>query len=95
MQYKRAGIVLSSLAPVSAASLRLYGQADYERRHRLVKAIDELNLRYGRDVIRFAALEDRGGWQSNSTHRENDANHTIPRDMLGLGHTFSKSIRFL
>ena len=62
MQYKRAGIVLSSLAPVSAASLRLYGQADFERRHRLVKSIDELNLRYGRDVIRFAALQDSGGW---------------------------------
>ena len=62
---------------------------------RLVKSIDELNLRYGRDVIRFAALNDSGGWQSTSTHRDNDANHPIGRDMLGLGKTFSKSVRFL
>jgi DNA polymerase V len=95
MEYKRAGVVLGSLAHVDTASRRLYGQVDFERRHRLVKSIDELNLRYGRDVIRFAALQDQGGWQSQSTHRDNDANHPIGRDMLGLGKTFSKSVRFL
>ena len=95
MQYKRAGVVLGGLAPADATSLRLYGQADFERRHRLVKSIDELNLRYGRDVVRFAALNDNGGWQSTSTHRDNDANHPIGRNMLGLGKAFSKSVRFL
>jgi DNA polymerase V len=95
MQYKRAGVVLGELAPVAAASRRLYGQVDFERRHRLVKSIDELNLRYGRDVIRFAALQDSGGWQSQSTFRSNDENHSVTRDRLGLGHTFSKSVRFL
>lgn len=95
MQYKRAGVVLGGLTHVDSASRRLYGQVDFERRHRLVKSIDELNLRYGRDVIRFAALNDIGGWQSQSTHRDNDANHNIGRDMLGLGKTFSKSVRFL
>jgi DNA polymerase V len=95
MQYKRAGVVLGELAPVTAASRRLYGQGDFERRHRLVKSIDELNLRYGRDVIRFAALQDSGGWQSQSTFRSNDENHSVTRDRLGLGHTFSKSVRFL
>ena len=95
MQYKRAGVALGGLAHVDAASQRLYGQADFERRHRLVKSIDELNLRYGRDVIRFAALQDEGGWQSQSTYRSNDENHSVSRDKLGLGHTFSKSVRFL
>ena len=95
MQYKRAGILLGDLAPVGTITTRLFKQRDFERRHRLVKFMDELNLRYGRDVVRFAALNETGGWQSNSTHRTNDANHTIGRDMLGLGYTFSKSIRFL
>jgi DNA polymerase V len=95
IQYKRAGIVLSELVPANTISNRLFKQRDFERRHRLVKSMDELNMRYGRDVVRFAALNETGGWQSNSTHRSNDANHTIGRDMLGLGHTFSKSIRFL
>ena len=95
MQYKRAGIALTDLVPAGTISNRLFKQKDFERRHRLVKSMDELNLRYGRDVIRFAALQDKGGWQSNSTHRSNDANHTVGRNNLGLGHTFSKSIRFL
>lgn len=95
MQYKRAGIVLGDLAPIGTITTRLFKQHDFERLHRLVKSMDELNLRYGRDVVRFAALEERGGWQSNSMHRGNDGNHTVGRDNLGLGHTFSKSIRFL
>ncbi len=95
LQYKRAGVCLSELISADTVSNRLFKQKDFERRHRLVKSMDELNMRYGRDVVRFAALEAEGGWQSNSTHRENDANHTIGRDMLGLGQTFSKSIRFL
>ncbi len=95
MQYKRAGIVLGDLAPLAVITPRLFKQHDYDRRHRLVKSMDELNLRYGRDVVRFAALNEHGGWQSNSTHTQNDANHSIDRVQLGLGTTFSKSIRFL
>lgn len=95
MQYKRAGIVLSELVPTNTISNRLFKQRDFERRHRLVKSMDELNMRYGRDVVRFAVLEEKGGWQSNSTHRNNDENHTTSRDMLGLGKMYSKSIRFL
>lgn len=95
MQYKRAGIVLGELAPLAMITPRLFKQHDYDRRHRLVRSMDELNLRYGRDVVRFAALNEKGGWQSNSTHTQNDENHTTGRDNLGLGHTFSKSIRFL
>lgn len=95
MQYKRAGIVLGDLAPLKMITPRLFRQFDYDRRHRLVRSMDELNMRYGRDIVRFVALEDKGGWQSNSTHRSNDTNHTTGRDNLGLGKMFSKSIRFL
>ena len=95
MQYKRAGIVLGDLAAAGTITTRLFKQRDFERRHRLVKFMDELNLRYGRDVVRFAALNEIGGWQSNSTHHSNDENHSVSRDNLGLGKTFSKSIRFL
>lgn len=95
MQYKRAGIVLSDLVPLGTITPRLFKQRDFERRHRLVRSMDELNVRYGRDVVRFAALNENGGWQSNSTHHSNDENHSVGRDNLGLGKTFSKSIRFL
>ncbi len=94
LQYKRAGVILSNLTTVESVSLRLYEQVNFERWHRLNKSIDELNLRYGRDVVKLAALEDKGGWQSQSTHRGNDANHSIDRERLGLGAAFSKSVRF-
>ncbi|MGH9946669.1 MAG: Y-family DNA polymerase [Pyrinomonadaceae bacterium] len=95
MQYKRAGVVLSELTPAASISKRLYCQPDFERWHRLNKSIDELNLRYGRDIIRLAALYDNGTWQSQSTHRGNDSNHSIERERLGLGKKFSRPVRFL
>ncbi len=95
LQYKRAGVVLSELTSVESISLRLYEQVNFERWHKLCKSIDEVNLRYGRDIIRFAALHDSGEWQSQSTFRSNDENHSVDRERLGLGATFSKSVRFL
>lgn len=95
MHYRRAGVILSELIPVEAASLRLYGQENFERWHRLIKSVDQLNLRYGRDRLKFAVLEDDGMWQSQSTFLGNDKHHTVERERLGLGSTFSRPIRFL
>ncbi len=95
LQYKRAGIILSELTPTEAISSRLYDRKEFERWHKLSKSIDDLNLRYGRDVIKYAILNENGGWQSQSTFRSNDENHSVDRNRLGLGPVFSKSIRFL
>lgn len=95
MHYRRAGIILSDLLPVDTVPIRLYGHESFERLHRLNRHIDEINLKYGRDVIKCAALKDGGLWQAHSTHRSNDGNHTTGRDNLGLGKTFSRPIRFL
>ena len=94
LQYKRAGIELSDLKTEKVISLRLFDQRDFERKHKLNKVIDELNFRYGRDILRFAALEARGDWQGKSQHRGNDSYHAVGRDTLGLGQVFSKSMRF-
>lgn len=95
LQYKRAGVVMSDLVSAEAISFRLFEQKDFERRHKLSKLIDEVNFRYGRDVVRFAGLQEKGDWQGNSSHRGNDSYHGVGRDTLGLGKTFSKSVRFL
>ena len=94
LQYKRAGIELSDLKTGAVISLRLFDQRDFERKHKLNKVIDELNFRYGRDILRFAALEAHGDWQGRSEHRGNDSYHAVGRDTLGLGKVFSKSVRF-
>jgi DNA polymerase V len=95
LHYRRAGIVLSDLIPVDTAPCRLYEQEKFDRMHRLNRYIDEINLKYGRDVVKLAVLKDVGRWQSQSTHRSNDGNHTTGRDNLGLGNIFSRPIRFL
>ena len=95
LKYRKAGVILSDLVAPDTISLRLFNQKDFERRHRLNKLIDEVNFRYGRDVVRFAALKEQGGWQGKSDHHGNDAYHQIGRDMMGQGKIFSKSVRFL
>ena len=54
LQYRKAGVILTDLITAETISNRLFEQKDFERRHRLSKLIDEVNFRYGRDVIRFA-----------------------------------------
>ena len=94
-QYRKAGVILSDLIAPDQISTRLFEQVDFERRHSLNKVIDEVNYRYGRDMVRFAALEARGDWQGKSHHRGNDSYHMVGRDTLGHGKKFSKSMRFL
>jgi DNA polymerase V len=94
-QYRKAGVILNELVSPDEIPFRLFEQRDFERRHSLSKVIDEVNYRYGRDMVRFAALEARGDWQGKSQHRGNDSYHMVGRDTLGQGKKFSKSMRFL
>lgn len=93
--YRKAGVILTDLIAPNDAPRRLFEQRDFERRHALSKIIDEVNFRYGRDIVRFAALKEKGSWQGKSEHRGNDSYHAVGRDTLGLGKTYSKSVRFL
>lgn len=95
LQYRKAGVILTDLVSPDTIPQRLFEHRDFERKHKLSKLIDEVNFRYGRDVVRFAALKEKGGWQGNSEHRGNDSYHAVGRDTLGLGKPFSKSVRFL
>jgi DNA polymerase V len=95
LEYRKAGVILSDLVPSQRTSTRLFDRRQFERVHSLAKVIDEINFRYGRDIVRFASLEERGEWQGKSEHRGNDSYHAVGRDTLGLGKTFSKSMRFL
>lgn len=95
LEYKKAGVILTDLKPSDQIPTRLFDARHYGRQHTLAKTIDETNFRYGRDFIRSASLEDKGGWQGKSEHRGNDSYHAVGRDTLGLGKTLSKSVRFL
>lgn len=95
IQYRKAGVILSDLLRSTRASTRLFDRKQFDKQHSLAKVIDELNFRYGRDIVRFASLEEKGSWQGKSEHRGNDAYHEVGRDVIGLGKSMSRSMRFL
>jgi DNA polymerase V len=95
MEFKKAGVILSELQQSSVIAPRLFDEPGFSRRHHLAKSIDELNMRYGRDVVHFAALKGDGRWQGQTEYKLNDENHTTGRDAIGKGQMFRRSIRFM
>lgn len=95
MEFKKAGVILSELQRSSVIAPRLFDPRGFDRRHHLMRSMDELNMRYGRDVVHFAALKTEGKWQGHTEHRLNDENHTVGRDAIGKGQMFRRSIRFM
>jgi DNA polymerase V len=62
-RYKKAGVVLLDLHPAAAVQAGLFDKADSPRRVALMRTIDRLNLRYGRDTVSFAAAGRRRSWK--------------------------------
>src|ERR1044071_258787 len=54
-RYKKAGVMLNKLAPAEHLSMRLFGDERFEKSRRVIRAVDEINARHGRDTIRFGA----------------------------------------
>lgn len=67
--YKRAGVMLQSLVPADQLSIRLFGDEDFERSRQLMRAIDEINARHGRDTVRFGVAQPEGRWKTRSLRR--------------------------
>lgn len=68
-RYKKAGVMLLDLKPTERLTARLFGQADFERAQRVVRAMDEINRRLGRDTIRFGVVKPAGRWQTKALRR--------------------------
>ncbi len=68
-KYKKAGVMLNGLLSVEQMSRRIFGDAAYERSRRVLKAVDEINRRHGRDTVRFGIARAGGGWQTKFLRR--------------------------
>jgi DNA polymerase V len=68
-KYKKAGVMFNHLVPVDQLSKRLYGDARFERSRRLMRAVDRINARYGRDTIRFGVAQLESRWQTKFLKR--------------------------
>jgi DNA polymerase V len=68
-RYKKAGVLLNHLIPADQLSRRLYNDSQFERSRRLMRAVDEINARYGRDTIRFGVAPSDGSWKTRFSRR--------------------------
>jgi DNA polymerase V len=60
---KKAGVVLLDLHPAAVVQEGLFDKAENPRRAALMRTVDRLNLRFGRDTVSFAAAGIRRPWK--------------------------------
>ena len=70
-QYKKAGIVLSEISPVSQQQGDLL-QTTLAGNHKLMDALDTLNARYGRGSVNVSTQGGRSGWQMKQERKSPD-----------------------
>jgi DNA polymerase V len=58
-RYKKAGVMLLGLHPAATVQAGLFDKPDDARRATLMRTLDRLNLRFGRDSVTFAAAGRR------------------------------------
>ncbi len=68
-EYKRAGIILSGLVPTEKLTKRLFDDENYQKQHKLMKAMDEINRKFGKDTVHFASVKSEGKWIMKQTRK--------------------------
>ena len=61
-QYKKAGVIVSGIIPSSAVQYNLFDTHNRNKRSHLLKTIDNINKRMGRDLVRFAIQGYKKSW---------------------------------
>jgi DNA polymerase V len=67
--YGKAGIILSGLVPSEKLTKRIFDDERFHRQHNLMKAMDEINQKFGKDTIRFAGVRTEGDWMMKQTRK--------------------------
>ena len=83
-EYRRAGIILSGLVGAEKLTKRMFDDERFERQHNLMKAIDEINQRFGKDTVRFASVKTEGDWKMKQL-RKSPAFTTNWNEILKVG----------
>ena len=68
-RFKKAGVILSGLVPASPLTVRMYGDADWQRARRVTGVVDQLNRKFGADKVRFAVSGLKREWQTKCERR--------------------------
>ncbi len=68
-EYRKAGIILSGLVPNENLTKRMFDDEQFQQRHKLMKAIDEINQKFGKDTVRFGSVKTEGCWKMKQTRK--------------------------
>lgn len=69
--YRKAGVLLAGLAPADKLTERMYDDERWERFRRVMRAVDEINRKFGRDTVRFCVARQSPEWQGRANRRSN------------------------
>lgn len=83
-RYKKAGVMLEDLAPAATLTRRLWGDEEHERMRALMRTVDHLNARFGRDVLRWGLFVNQGTWRTRFGKRS-PRYTTRWREILNIG----------
>lgn len=64
--YKKVGVILQGLQPEKAETVRLYNEPIYQKDKRLMRAIDTISKKFGRNAVRFGVQKKAQMWQMKS-----------------------------
>lgn len=67
--YRKAGIILSGLVPAEKLTKRMFDDGQFQKQHNLMKAVDEINRKFGKDTVRFAGVKTEGDWKMKQTRK--------------------------
>ena len=82
--YKKVGVILQNLQPETSETIRLYHQNDYEKDKRLMRALDKISIKFGRDAIRFGARKNACQWQMKSEMKSKKYTTSL-KEILEIG----------
>jgi len=68
-EYRKAGIILSGLVPNEQLTKRMFDDERFQKQHKLMKAIDAINKKFGKDTVRFASVKTEGRWKMKQTRK--------------------------
>ena len=66
--YRKAGVILSGLTPSENLTKRMFDDEKFQQQHNLMKAIDEINQRFGKDSVRFG-LPNKESWKMKQAYK--------------------------
>lgn len=68
-EFKKAGVMLTGLVPEVPLTERMYEAPEYERKRALMRVVDSVNAKMGRDSVRFAVSGLKRAWMTKSERR--------------------------